>query len=74
MPLSYPTGKFAVLRQHHRRVYHSRQIDRSGVTPARLPRKGNSVLIKSGFIRSAAALALLDLAVTSRDGSGDVDG
>jgi hypothetical protein len=31
-------------------------------------------VIKSGFIQSAAALALLDLAVTSRDGSGDVDG
>ena len=36
-------GKFVVLRQHHRCVYHSRQFGRSGVTPARLHGKENSV-------------------------------
>ena len=36
-------GKLPVLDQRHRCVYHSRQLGRSGVTPARLPRKENSV-------------------------------
>ena len=36
-------GKFLVLDQRHRCVYHGRQLGRSGVTPARLPRKENSV-------------------------------
>jgi hypothetical protein len=36
-------GKLPVLDQRHRCVYHGRQLGRSGVTPARLPRKENSV-------------------------------
>jgi hypothetical protein len=36
-------GKFAVLHQRHRCVHHGRQLGRSGVTPARLHRKENSV-------------------------------
>jgi hypothetical protein len=36
-------GKLPVLDQRQRCVYHSRQLGRSGVTPARLPRKENSV-------------------------------
>jgi hypothetical protein len=36
-------GKLPVLDKCHRCVYHSRQLGRSGVTPARLPRKENSV-------------------------------
>jgi len=36
-------GKLPILDQRHRCVYHSRQLGRSGVTPARLPRKENSV-------------------------------
>jgi hypothetical protein len=36
-------GKLPVLDQRHRCVYHSRQLGRFGVTPARLPRKENSV-------------------------------
>jgi hypothetical protein len=43
MPLPYPTGKLPGLDQRHRCVYHGRQLGRSGVTPARLPRKENSV-------------------------------
>ncbi len=35
--------KLPVLHQRHRCVYHSRQLGRSGVTPARLHRKENSV-------------------------------
>ena len=35
--------KFPVSDQRHRCVYHGRQLGRSGVTPARLPRKENSV-------------------------------
>ena len=46
IPAAYPTGKFAVLRQHHRCVYYSRQLGCSGVTPARLPRKEISVRAK----------------------------
>ena len=36
-------GKLPGLDQRHRCVYHGRQLGRSGVTPARLPRKENSV-------------------------------
>jgi hypothetical protein len=36
-------GKFPVLDQHHRCGYHGRQLGRSGVTRACLPRKENSV-------------------------------
>ena len=36
-------GKFAVLRQHHRCVYHSRQLGRSGVTSTGLHGKENSI-------------------------------
>ncbi len=43
MPLPYPTGKFAILCQHHRCVFHSHQFGCSGVTPARLCCKENSV-------------------------------
>ena len=81
-------GKFPVLDQHHRCGYHGRQLGRSGVTRACLPRKENSVrhqirfhsVVGASFHQrnlaafSSAALASLDLAVTSRDGSGDVDG
>ena len=36
-------GKLPVLDQRHRSVYHSRQLGRACVTPARLLRKENSV-------------------------------
>jgi hypothetical protein len=42
-------GKLPVLDQRHRCVYHSRQLGRSGVTPARLHRKENSVRHQIGF-------------------------
>jgi hypothetical protein len=81
-------GKLPVLDQRHRCVYHGRQLGRSGVTPARLPRKENSVrhqirfhsvVVGSLHQRNPCgvfvrALASLDLAMTSLDGSGDVDG
>jgi hypothetical protein len=81
-------GKLPVLDHRHRCVYHGRQLGRFGVTPARLPRKENSVRhqirFHSVFVGSfhqrnlaafsSAALASLDLAMTSLDGSGDVDG
>jgi len=81
-------GKLPVLGQRHRCVYHIRQLHRSGVTPARLHRKENSVHHQIRFHSvvvgslhqrnlvafSSAALASLDLAMTSLDGSGDVDG
>jgi hypothetical protein len=81
-------GKFAILHQCYRCVYHGRQLGRSGVTPARLPRKENSVRHQIRFYSvvvgsfhqrnlaafSSSALASLDLAMTSLDGSGDVDG
>lgn len=50
-------GKFAVLHQRHRCVYHSRQLGRSGVMPARLPRKENSVRHLIGFHFIATAFA-----------------
>jgi hypothetical protein len=89
-------GKFAILHQCYRCVYHCSQLGRSGVTPARLPRKENSVrhqirfhsvVVASLHQRNLAAFfpAALPfftfsrsrpfvLAVTSRDGSDDVDG
>jgi hypothetical protein len=89
-------GKFVVLRQHHRCVYHSRQLGRSGVTSTGLHGKENSVrhqirfhsvVVASLHQRNLAAFfpAALPfftfsrsrpfvLAVTSRDGSDDVDG
>jgi hypothetical protein len=36
-------GKFAILHQRHRCVYHSRQLGRSGVTSTALHGKENSV-------------------------------
>ena len=49
-------GKFPVLDQRHRCVYHGRQLGRSGVTPARLPRKENSVRHQIRFHSVVGAL------------------
>jgi hypothetical protein len=81
-------GKLPVLDQSHRCVYHSRQLGRSGVTSTGLHRKEKSVRHQIRFHSvvvgslhqrnlaafSSAALASLDLAMTSLGGSGDVDG
>ena len=55
-------GKLPVLDQRHRCVYHSRQLGRFGVTPARLPRKENSVHHQIRFHSVAVARPGYDFA------------
>jgi hypothetical protein len=52
------TVNLPVLDQRHRCVYHGRQLGRSGVTPARLPRKENSVRHQIRFHSVVSAFIL----------------